>query len=89
VNAEKHNHKEVENTTKSVGSTSKPVGAMDAHWQWGHACMIPRHLRRGYGCLLAVKQCREREMRKTLQSIKVDKHSSVVLLPMFHYGCMK
>jgi hypothetical protein len=29
VNAKKHNHKEVENATKSVGSTSKLVGVMD------------------------------------------------------------
>jgi hypothetical protein len=63
----KKNHKEVERTIISVGSTSKPVGAMDAHWQWDHACMIPRQLRRGYGHSLTVKQCREREVRNTLK----------------------
>jgi hypothetical protein len=49
---------EVESTFKSVGSTSKPIGAMDARWQWGNTCMILRHLRRGYGCSQVVKQCR-------------------------------
>jgi hypothetical protein len=89
VNAEKNNHKEVENTTKSVGSTSKPVRDMNAHWQHGHACMIPRHPLQGYGHSLEVKKCWEREMRKTLRFIKVDNHSSMVLLSMFHCGCIK
>jgi hypothetical protein len=35
-----------------VGSIGKLVRAMDAHWKWGHACMIPRKLHRGYGCSL-------------------------------------
>jgi hypothetical protein len=57
---------------KSMGSTSKLVGAMDARWQKGHACMILRYLHRGYGCSLAVKQCQEREVKKTLRSTTVD-----------------
>jgi hypothetical protein len=44
----------------SVGSTSKPIGAMDARWQWGYACMIPRKLHWGYGRSLAVKKCQEK-----------------------------
>jgi len=39
-----------------VGSLYKLIGAMDARWQRGHVYMIPRQLRRGYGCLLAMKQ---------------------------------
>jgi hypothetical protein len=46
---EKHEHKEVESTIKSVGSMRKLIRAMDTHWKWGYACMIPRHLHRGYG----------------------------------------
>jgi hypothetical protein len=44
----------------SVGSTSKPVRAMDAYWKQGYDCMVPRKLPRGYGHSLAMKQYREK-----------------------------
>jgi hypothetical protein len=47
----------LKNTIASVGSTSKPVGAMDARWQQGNTCMILRHLRQGYGHSWEAKQC--------------------------------
>jgi len=45
---------EVENSTKSMESTSKPVGEMDAQWQRSHACMIQILLHHGYEHSLAV-----------------------------------
>jgi hypothetical protein len=72
----KKNHKEVESTIISVGSTSKPIRAMDACWQWGHACMILRQLCRGYGCSLAVKQCRE---KRDEEHTSVYKQSEMLL----------
>jgi hypothetical protein len=56
----KKDHWEVESTIIIVGSTSKPIGAMDALWKWIHAYMIPRQLHQGYGHFLEMKQCREK-----------------------------
>jgi len=64
------NHKEVERARNGVGSTSKPIKAMDACWKWGYAFMIPWKLRQGYGCSLAAKQCQEKRDKEHKSNYK-------------------
>jgi hypothetical protein len=57
---------------KSMGSTSKPRRGYGRSLAAGPCLYDVRYLHRGYGCSLEVKQCQEREVKKTLWSTTVD-----------------